>query len=297
MNYDDIFLFVQLIDRGSFINLSRYLNIGQSTISRRIRQLEDDLGKKLLQRNTRGLFEMTADGIEFYNKFKHLSNDINQYLSDFKQVNEFVGTLRLSLPRAFFSALLVPKIHQFHDLYPQIQLIINYAGGEVDLIRDNLDLAITVTPPTTQNCKQKLLMTSAHFLYASPEYLHQYGTPESLSELTQHRLVGSAFNQQVNTTLNVLNIQTGEVTNLVYSPKLVSNNAMFNLDLALNNGYIISAPESLVEREVADGRLCKILPEYSFAETRFYLLRHTGLRNHLENVFINFLYEILGIKG
>ncbi|MDD3266147.1 MAG: LysR family transcriptional regulator [Burkholderiales bacterium] len=288
MNYDDIFLFVQLIDRGSFIKLSLHLNIGQSTISRRIRSLEESLGKPLLRRNTRGLFEMTTEGIEFYNKFKFLSDDIYQYLSDFKQVQQFAGTLRISIPRAFFSVLIVPMLSQFHDLYPQVQLIFSYDGGEVDLIKNNLDLAIAVSPPNTQNCKQRLLMKSSHYLYASPEYIKQYGAPADLSTLTNHRLVGSSFNHQVNNNLTVMNNLTGEVTHIVYSPKLITNNAMFNLDLALNNGYIISAPEDLVKNEVDLGKLVKLLPEHSFGETRFYLLRHTGLRNHLEDIFINF---------
>lgn len=288
MNYDDIFLFVQLIDRGSFVKLSLYLNIGQSTISRRIRSLEESLGKPLLRRNTRGLFEMTTEGIEFYNKFKFLSDDIYQYLSDFKQVQEFTGTLRISIPRAFFSVLIVPMLRQFHDLYPQVQLIFNYDGGEVDLVKNNLDLAIAISPPNTQNCKQRLLMSSQHYLYASPDYIKQYGEPQDLSALNNHRLVGSAFNHQVNSDLTVMNNITGEVTNLVYSPKLVTNNAMFNLDLALYSGYIISAPENLVANQVQHGELIKVLPDYSFGETRFYLLRHTGLRNHLENIFINF---------
>lgn len=288
MNYDDIFLFVQLIDRGSFVKLSLHLNIGQSTISRRIRNLEETLGKKLLRRNTRGLFEMTSDGIELYNKFKFLSDDINQYISDFKQVQQYIGVLRISIPRAFFSILIVPMLRQFHDLHPQVQLIFNYAGGEVDLVKDNLDLAITITPPSTQNCKQRLLMTSQHHLYASPEYIKQYGEPNDLSTLNNHRLVGSAFNHHVNNNFTIMNNITGEVTNLVYSPKLVTNNAMFNLDLALNNGYIISAPEKLVENEIKNKQLIKVLPEYSFGETKFYLLRHTSIRNHLENLFINF---------
>lgn len=288
MNYDDIFLFVQLIDRGSFVKLSLHLNIGQSSISRRIRSLEENLGKKLLRRNTRGLFEMTNDGIELYNKFKFLSDDINQYLNNFKQVQQFAGTLRISIPRAFFSVIIVPMLQQFHDLYPQVQLVFNYAGGEVDLVKDNLDLAITITQANTQNCKQRLLMTSPHHLYASPEYVKQYGEPADLSMLSNHRLVGSAFNQQVNNNFTVMNNQNGEVTSLVYSPKLVTNNAMFNLDLALNNGYIISAPENLVENEVKNKQLIKLLPDYSFGETKFYLLRHTSLRNHLENLFINF---------
>ena len=156
MHYDDIFLFVQLIEKGSFSRLSRHIGVNQSTISRRISQFEESLGKKLLQRNTRGLFELTADGADFYAKFSIISNDVNQYLNDFKQINEYAGVLRIAIPRVLFNYSIVPVIHQFQDNYPHIQLIVNYSGGEVDLIKDNLDMAIVVKQPINQNYKQKL---------------------------------------------------------------------------------------------------------------------------------------------
>jgi DNA-binding transcriptional LysR family regulator len=296
MHYDDIFLFVQLIEKGSFSRLSRHIGVNQSTISRRISQFEESLGKKLLQRNTRGLFELTADGADFYAKFSIISNDVNQYLNDFKQINEYAGVLRIAIPRVLFNYSIVPVIHQFQDNYPHIQLIVNYSGGEVDLIKDNLDMAIVVKQPINQNYKQKLLMSNKRYLYASNEYIAKYGAPTSLVDLVNHRMVGQAINQSITNELCALNEQTNEYTTISYTPKIITNNALFNLDFALNGGYIINAMDNLVINEVAAGQLVKLLPNFSFGETKFYLLRNNGLRNHLEAVFIDFLNSVLGLK-
>ena len=139
-------------------------------------------------------------------------------------------------------------------------------------------------------------MSNKRYLYASNEYIAKYGAPTSLVDLVNHRMVGQAINQSITNELCALNEQTNEYTTISYTPKIITNNALFNLDFALNGGYIINAMDNLVINEVAAGQLVKLLPNFSFGETKFYLLRNNGLRNHLEAVFIDFLNSVLGLK-
>lgn len=293
MHYDDIFLFVQLIEKGSFSSLSRHTGITQSTISRRVQNLEEYLGQKLLKRNTRGLFELSDAGVVFYSKFKNLATEITSYVDEFKTPNDYSGVLRIAIPRVLFSALLVPVIHQFQEQYPNIQLIFTYSGSDVDLLLDNLDMAIVIKLPKNQNYKQRLLITSNNYLYANQKYIDKYGAPLELTALDSHNIVGESFNNQVYDKLVALDSQTGEYTEVKYLPKIITNNALFNLDFALNDGYIVNATEFLVQKEVLAGNLVKLLPTYSFGETKFYLILHNGLRNKLETVFVEFVIKIL----
>ncbi len=72
MNFDDIFIFIKLIDIGTFTELAKHLNVSQSTVSRRIQNLEESVNMKLIKRNSRGLIEMTEDGESFYMSFKDI---------------------------------------------------------------------------------------------------------------------------------------------------------------------------------------------------------------------------------
>lgn len=102
MNFDDIFIFVKLIDIGTFTELAKHLNVSQSTVSRRIQNLEESVNMKLIKRNSRGLIEMTEDGESFYRSFKDIEKQANTTLQQIvNKSKEISGTLKVGIPKLF----------------------------------------------------------------------------------------------------------------------------------------------------------------------------------------------------
>lgn len=144
MNFDDIFLFVKLVNIGTFTELAKQLNVSQSTVSRRIQSLEESINTKLIKRNSRGVIEVTTEGQSLYNNFSYIEEQavvtFQKWINNSKQIK---GILRVGVPKLFFDNLVAPKLDTFYTRYPNVQLVFSYTAGIVDLVKDNIDIAIT----------------------------------------------------------------------------------------------------------------------------------------------------------
>lgn len=103
MNFDDIFLFVKLVNIGTFTELAKQLNVSQSTVSRRIQSLEESINTKLIKRNSRGVIEVTTEGQSLYNNFSYIEEQavvtFQKWINNSKQIK---GILRVGVPKLFF---------------------------------------------------------------------------------------------------------------------------------------------------------------------------------------------------
>ncbi|MBK2144396.1 LysR family transcriptional regulator, partial [Francisella tularensis] len=119
MNFDDIFLFVKLVNIGTFTELAKQLNVSQSTVSRRIQSLEESINTKLIKRNSRGVIEVTTEGQSLYNNFSYIEEQavvtFQKWINNSKQIK---GILRVGVPKLFFDNLVAPKLDTFYTRYP-----------------------------------------------------------------------------------------------------------------------------------------------------------------------------------
>lgn len=189
ISLNNMAMFVALVQNGSFSKTAEILGVPQSSLSRKINELERDLGLQLLHRTTRKM-ALTEAG-QFY--FERAANIVaeaectHQILHGMKIQPE--GVLKMSVPAEFAHEWLVAWLPEFAARYPKIRLQIDVSPHKADLMGQGVDLAIRAGEiQETHYIAQKL--SSVDFgLYASNDYLAQHGTPTEPTDLAQHAVL------------------------------------------------------------------------------------------------------------
>lgn len=194
LHANDLLLFAQVVEEGSFSRAASRLDLPKSTLSRRIAALESELGERLLLRTTRKL-TLTDFGIGVLEHARQISAEVEAAgaLAQQRQV-EPSGRLRVSMPGDLANVVLVPLLAAFAAKYPAIDLEIDLSPRRVDLIGENFDLAIRMgeLQDDASLAARRIAVFSAG-LYASPAYMARNGTPSEPEALMEHdalRLLG-----------------------------------------------------------------------------------------------------------
>ncbi len=189
MDWDKLRIFHAVADAGSFTHAAEQLNLSQSAISRQISSLESDIGVPLFARHARGLIK-TEQGEVLYNtvhdvllKLEHTLNSLTE------STDKPTGKLRVTTTVGLGTGWLTTRIHEFLELYPEVQLEINLVDEELDLVTRQADCAIRLRQPHQADIIQRKLFTVHFHIYASPQYLERHGQPHSLADLDNHRIV------------------------------------------------------------------------------------------------------------
>lgn len=190
MNLDNLRYFVRVVEANSFTIAAERLGSQKSTLSRRISQLESELGIRLLQRTTRKL-HLTPDGEELFERCRTLVNDLEeapQWLSASQA--EPQGRLRLTMPTELALAILDDVIARFMETYPRIQLEVELTSRVIDMIEEGIDVAIRVGPLQDSSLVARPIARIARGLYAAPAYLRRHPPLHTPADLASHRLLG-----------------------------------------------------------------------------------------------------------
>ena len=287
--YNNAQTFCRLIEIGSFSGVANKFGISQSTVSRRITQLEEDLATTLLKRNTRS-FEITEAGQKFYDTFVQQENTLDNMVKQFRTHNvEQKTIIRLSLPMGIINNILSPRITEYLQTHPNITLLAFYQNREVDLVKESFDLAIIRHLPKHLTLKMRKLYQCQFSLYCTPDYIKRYGEPKTLDELSNHLLVAAVHeNNMVFTAANVT-LPNGESTVWKHGSRFMLNNNDPALRIGKYSHAIIGGLDFIYQEELDSGTLVKIMPGYRFASFEFFLVRlDADLSPQLEE-FIKFI--------
>ncbi len=189
MDWDKLRVFHAVAEAGSFTHAGEALNLSQSAVSRQISALEESLSVPLFHRHARGLI-LTEQGDLLYRTAREVFAKLamtEAMLSESKDRPK--GPLKVTTTVAFGSAWLTPRIREFLELYPEIQVTVVVDDTELDLSMREADVAIRMSPPRQPDLVQRHLMTVRYHVYASPEYLKKYGTPQRPEDLDKHRII------------------------------------------------------------------------------------------------------------
>src|SRR5258708_5498417 len=189
MDWDKLRVFHAVAEAGSFTHAGEALNLSQSAVSRQISALEESLNVPLFHRHARGLI-LTEQGELLYSTAREVFAKLAMtegLLTESKDRPK--GPLKVTTSVGFGSIWLTPRIREFLELYPDIQVAMVVDDSELDLSMREADVAIRMSPPRQPDLVQRHLMTVHVHLYAAPEYLKKHGTPRRAEELDQHRLV------------------------------------------------------------------------------------------------------------
>ena len=182
-------VFVTVIEAGSFTAAARQLGLPKSSVSRRVRQLEDELGVQLVHRTTRQL-RLTDAGREYFERVSSALAGVDEAQAAVTEMQDHPrGVVRLAAPSDWSGWILAPLVAMFVERYPDIRIDLSLTDRHVDLVRDGFDLALTAGPLADSTLIVRTIETIESGLFASRAYLDRHGTPATVDELRSHLFV------------------------------------------------------------------------------------------------------------
>src|ERR1700716_4733211 len=189
MDWDKLRVFHAVAEAGSFTHAGEALNLSQPAARREISALEESLSVPLFHRHARGLI-LTEQGELLFRTAREVFAKLSMaegLISESKDRPK--GPLKITSSVAFGSTWLTPRIREFLDLYPEIQVSLVVDDSQLDLSMREADVAIRMTPPRQPDLIQRHLVSVQVHIYASPDYIKKYGLPQRPEDLDKHRVI------------------------------------------------------------------------------------------------------------
>ncbi len=289
---NDLYYFAMVVDHGGFAAAERALGIPKSRLSRRITQLETDMGVRLLQRSTRR-FAVTDVGNSVY---RHAQTMLAEAQAAREVVDRLTaeprGVVRVSIPVGLAQQQMPMLLPEFLARYPQVRLQLHVSNRKVDLINEGFDVAMRVRSKLDDD--GGLIIRSfgqmQELLVASPRYLNGMGRPTDPDELAQH--VTLSINEDEVRQRWELHGPDGEIRRVELKPRVSGFDFPMLRSLAEQGVGITLLPETLCAQQVRDGTLEVVLPQWRLPQGIFHAVfaSRRGLLPAVR-VFIDFLVE------
>ena len=291
---NDLYYFAMVVEHGGFAAAERALGIPKSRLSRRISQLETDLGVRLLQRSTRR-FAVTDVGMSVY---RHAQTMLTEAQAAREVVDRLSaeprGVVRVSVPVALAQQQLPKLLPKFLDQYPKVRLQLHIGNRRVDLINEGFDVALRVRARLDDD--GSLVMRSfgqiQELLVASPKYLDRAGRPKDPVDLASH-LTLSIHEDEAHQRWE-LHGPGGEVRRVDLQPRVAGFDFPLLQSMVKDGFGITMLPETVCAEAVRRGELEVVLPEWSLPQGICHAVfaSRRGLLPAVR-VFIDFLAEHL----
>jgi len=189
MDWDKLRIFHAVAAAGSFTHAGEKLNLSQSAVSRQISALEESVRAPLFHRHARGLI-LTEQGELLFGTVRDVFDKLALVEAQLAETKERPsGLLRVTTTVAFGSVWLAPRLRDFADTYPDVQISMRVDDRELDLGMREADCAIRMHPPRQADLIQRHLATFNWRIVASADYLKQAGVPQRPEDLDAHRLI------------------------------------------------------------------------------------------------------------
>ena len=245
MNWDKLRIFHVVAETGSFTGAGHILNLSQSAVSRQIRGLEDSLNLPLFHRHARGLL-LTEQGEELYHTARDIYSKLTMTEARLVEIKERPkGPLKITPTVGFGSLWLTEHIGEFLDLFPDVSVSLFVTDVDLDLTMREADVAIRVTRPTQPDLIQRHLFTGHYGIYAAPAYLNTFGTPRTVAQLADHRVI--SFGSEMPSPFEGVNWLVDAITSVSteFAPALTVNN-LYGMLRSTENGVGIAALPSFL---------------------------------------------------
>lgn len=290
---DALRIFLRIAETGSFTKAAADLQMPRSTLSTALQELEARIGTRLLHRTTRRV-TLTSDGGAFYERGLRLVADFEETESLFREGSARPhGRLKVDAPGRVVRHVIAPALPDFFARYPEIELELGATDRAVDLVQENVDLAIRVGELGDSSLIARSLGHLELVNCASPDYLATHGTPATLADLAKHFAVNyaSSFTGRIDPWEYQ---EGGERRTLELRSLVTVNNAESYIACCLAGLGLIQIPAYDVREELAAGRLVEVLPAWRAAPMPLTLLyphrRHLSRRLR---VFADWVSELL----
>ena len=290
MDWDKLKIFHAVAEAGSFTSATVNLNLSQSAISRQIQSLEEDLNVKLFERHARGL-TLTENG-EYVFKTAHevisKLKEVETSLGDKK--NKPSGKLTVTTVVSFGTTWLTPRIQEFMQLNPEIEVELIFDDKELDLSTRQADIGIFMRRPKQLNYIQKKLIDINYHIYGSPKYLEKNGYPKSVSDLNNHKFISFGRGAPSPVFNPDWALKLGLKEGAKKRKTVMKVNSVYGLLLAVQSGVGLAALPDYIT--INQPNIVKILPKIEGPITEAHFVYTQSLKTVARvQAFRNFLYS------
>jgi LysR family transcriptional regulator for bpeEF and oprC len=190
---DAMWVFVRVVESGSFSQAARDLGVGQPTVSKQVAALEARLGTQLLARNSRAL-AVTPAGQDYHEAAIRILQDLDAVEERLLEGQSAPsGLVRVTLSPGFGRMLVIPRLPDFRDRFPDVAVEMEVSGRHVDLIEEGIDVAVRIGRLSNSSLVARRIGDMRMITVASAGYIARHGTPRTLDELRSHQRIGYVY--------------------------------------------------------------------------------------------------------
>ncbi|MFQ1044858.1 LysR substrate-binding domain-containing protein [Acinetobacter variabilis] len=291
---DDFYCFAQVVEHGGFSAAERATDIPKSKLSRRVYNLEERLGVRLIQRSSRH-FAVTDIGMNIYRHAQVMlsaaqaAHDLVDHLS-----TEPRGTIKVSLPVSIAQNEMAKILPDFLKKYPEIKVQMMITNRRVDIINEGFDLALRVRTSLDDdpNLVIRQFEKIEQHLFASQGYLNEFGDLKTPEQLSEHKILSMA--EEHTEQFLVLQNEQQQQKKIRISPTVMGSDLNMLAQLAASGCGITLLPDNVVQQYIERGELVRVLSDWKTAHGIFHLV-YPSRRGLLPavRVFIDYLVEHL----
>ncbi|MGI4984127.1 MAG: LysR family transcriptional regulator [Janthinobacterium lividum] len=287
---NDMRVFSQIIEAGGLSAAARALDASPAAMSRRLAALERRLGVRLVTRTSRR-FELTAEGTRYHERILAILGAIDDAEAEASAQSRLPrGLLCVGAPSEIGRKQVAPMITAFCERYPEVEVRLVLSDVGLDVIDDNLDVALRIGLPADTGVIAKKLLSSRRLVVASPDYLARRGTPRSPADLAAHDCIRLVRGQRVFDRWRLL--KDGAPVEVPVSGTLSTASGEVLHDWALQGRGLALKALWDIEADLRSGALVECLREYRCDEIALYAV--FASRRHLApriRVFLDFAQQ------
>ncbi|HYG05427.1 MAG TPA: LysR family transcriptional regulator [Stenotrophomonas sp.] len=298
---NDTLIFVKVVEQGSFIAAANALGLPKTTVSRKVQELEQRLGARLLHRTTRRI-GLTEAGSVYHEHCQRIARELEEAESAVGQLQSGPrGWLRFTVPYSIGITWIAPLLGEFHALYPEIQLDMHLGNEKLDLIAGEADLALRVGSLPDSNLVARKLGSLRTQVFASPAYIERYGEPLHPDELQFHRTLAMR-KSRTNTVSNnrfYWSLTDGtELRDFPVNPLMVANDpSALNGALLCGEGLMLTG-DVMAKPFIESDMIRRVLAGWTGPEVDFNAVFAGGrLISPKVRAFVDFLVDKLNLDA
>lgn len=288
--FDALRLLVSIADTGSLTAAARQQSIATSTVTLALQQLEEQLQTRLINRTTRKLI-FTHEGEQFLADAKQLLLNWDDSLTRFKQEETLKGPIRITATSDFGRVRLVPMIDLFTELHPDVDIHLHLGDGVVDMIENNIDLALRNGPMMDSNLRSRALVYSQRLICATPGYWEQHGKPSHPEHLVDHNCL-ILHRTGVNYASWPFLID-GKISSVRVTGNRSANDSAVLRHWTMKGYGVMLKHRWEIQREIDQSLLSTALDDYALPHVDLYAVTSSGPCSKRVSALIDFLAEQL----
>lgn len=256
MELADLRVFVRIAKTRNLSAAARALHLPKSSLSRALARLEGAVGAVVIERSTRHLRLTDAGAMLLPHALRLLDGAEEAQASLDGLVEVPRGTIKISVTHSFAVGVLTPMLAGFLRRYPELRVVLDIGNRSMDLTAEGIDLAICIGPPGDSGLIGRRLAVIQLWICASPDYLHERGTPKTTRDLAKHTLISRADHVLAWRFYSA----AGKMFEVEVLPATVIPEPAATVEVLIRGGGIGRIPEYLAAQPIVDGKLVRLLP-------------------------------------